>query len=181
MPIFRSKNEKLFEKWSPKMAYALGYILADGSLYQSKRGAHFLDLQSIDRELIFKLKDIFEAGHKVSSYLPKGSTHKRYRLQIGSKDIFADLAKLDIHPKKTGCEKLPKVPDKYFADFLRGYFDGDGDVTYGFYQQPARKSKSKFFAVRFTSGGSQLLKQIRSRLSLLLGTTGSIYFTGGAW
>ena len=62
------------------------------------------------------------------------------------------LAKnFDIHPRKTFdvtiSEKIPKDMVKHF---VRGYFDGDGCVTY----------TDKYLRANFTSGSETLLNQI---------------------
>lgn len=59
MPIYKTKNENFFKKWTTEMAYVLGFVAADGCLTETKRGTHFLDLQSIDKELIEKIKRDF--------------------------------------------------------------------------------------------------------------------------
>lgn len=68
MPIYKIKNENFFKKWSPEMAYVLGFIAADGSLVENKCGAHFLDICSTDKEIIYRIKRILKSNHKVSKY-----------------------------------------------------------------------------------------------------------------
>ncbi|TSC56528.1 MAG: hypothetical protein Greene071421_167 [Parcubacteria group bacterium Greene0714_21] len=36
------------------MAYVLGFITADGALIKNKRGAKFIEIQSIDKELFIR-------------------------------------------------------------------------------------------------------------------------------
>lgn len=179
-PIFKKKNEAFFEKWTSEMAYVLGYILADGSLIKNKRGAYFTEIQSIDKEIIVKIRQALDSNLKISVYRPKNG-QLRYRLQVGSKKIFSDLLKLGVKPKKSGKETLPKIPYRYFPDFLRGYFAGDGNVVFGYFNKTGRKSKSRYFSIRFTSGGKTLLNQIKHKLSTELKTTGSLFFAGRAW
>ncbi len=47
------------------MAYVLGYIAADGSLIKNKRGVHYLDFQSIDKDLPIKINKLLSAEHKI--------------------------------------------------------------------------------------------------------------------
>lgn len=51
-----------------------------------------------------------------------------YRIQIGHQEICKDLLKLGIKPRKTYTQFIIKVPQKYFPDFVRGFFDGDGSA-----------------------------------------------------
>ena len=68
------------------MAYLLGFIAADGCLVKNKRGACFLEIKSIDREIIYKVRSILGSDHKINSKQPSNKNwHRVYRLQIGSK------------------------------------------------------------------------------------------------
>ncbi|NMB92481.1 MAG: hypothetical protein GYA31_02570, partial [Parcubacteria group bacterium] len=150
MPIYKTKDEKFFKKWTPEMAYVLGFIVADGSLIRNKRGACFIEIQSIDKEIIYKIKEVLHTNLKVGEYQPKNTHfHKRYRLEIGSKIIFNDLVKLGVTPRKSKIIKLPKIPNQYFAHFVRGYFDGDGNVIFSLYKKSNRNSKSVILSSRF--------------------------------
>jgi hypothetical protein len=48
MSIYRAKNENFFKKWSPEMAYVLGFFTADGNMLKNKRGAHFIEFNTTD-------------------------------------------------------------------------------------------------------------------------------------
>ena len=56
MPIFKRKNEDFFKKWTPEMAYVLGFFTADGNMIKNKRGSHFIEFYSTDRDIIEKIK-----------------------------------------------------------------------------------------------------------------------------
>jgi len=51
-------------------------------------------------------------------------------LTISSRQIVKDIIKLGGAPAKTFTIKFPDMPDEYVADFIRGFFDGDGSVYY---------------------------------------------------
>jgi hypothetical protein len=53
MPIYRAKNENFFKKWSPEMAYVLGFFTADGNMLKNKRGAHFIEFNTTDYKGFF--------------------------------------------------------------------------------------------------------------------------------
>ena len=63
------------------------------------------------------------------------------------------------------------MPIKYFFDFLRGHFDGDG--TFYSYWDPRWKSSYMFYTV-FISASKRHIMWIRSMLSELAGITGHI-------
>lgn len=50
MPVFKRKNEKFFERWTPDMAYVLGFFAADGTLTVGKRGNCYIELTSCDKK-----------------------------------------------------------------------------------------------------------------------------------
>ncbi len=148
------------------MAYVLGFFTADGNMIRNKRGAHFISIEITDRDILEKIRDVINSNHKISIRKREFPEKDAYRLQIGSKGMFNDLIRLGMTPNKSKTIDLPFVPEKYFSDFVRGYFDGDGCINYGIYNRKDRKSKNYLFGSRFTSGSKifleSLLKRFRS-------------------
>ena len=66
MPIYRAKNENFFKTWIPQMAYVLGFFAADGNLTLGKRGNHFIEFTSCDKEIIEKIREAMGCTHKIS-------------------------------------------------------------------------------------------------------------------
>jgi len=155
------------------MAYVLGFFTADGNMLQNKRGAHFIEFQINNGELLEKIREVFGSNHKITARKRCKNCKISYRLQIGSKTIFNDLEKLGLTPAKSKTIKLPKVPRKYFSHFVRGYFDGDGCISHGIYDRKDRKSKKYVLASRFTSGSrifvQDLLKRLRKETDIIGG------------
>lgn len=168
MPIYKTKNKNFFKKWTPEMAYVLGFFTADGNMIKNKRCAHFIEFQSTDKEIIYKIRDSLKSNLAIGEYQSKYKNHsKRYRLQIGSKEIFNDLMKLGMTPNKSLTIKLPTVPDKYFSHFTRGYFDGDGNVTISSYRRTDRKNKKSIIILSgFISGSKRLLEELHNKLKI---------------
>lgn len=71
-----------------------------------------------------------------------------------------------------------KIPNKYFFDFLRGCFDGDGSF-YSYWD--LRWTSSFMFYTSFNSGSLSLLKWLRSKLKNALKIEGHIARGHGAW
>lgn len=173
MPVYKRKNENFFKIWSAPMAYVLGFIAADGAVIKNNRGAHFLEIQSIDKEIVEKIKTAFKSNLSIGEYQPKNKNYnKRYRLQIGSKEIYSDLIKLGITPRKSKTITLPNIPSVYFSHFLRGYFDGDGCVNICTYQKRDRKKLSTVLTCTFTSGSQDILTSIHKKLHTMNIVTG---------
>lgn len=182
MSIYKTKNENFFKRWTPDMAYVLGFFTADGNMIKNKRGAHFIEFQITDKDLLMDIRRLFGSNHKVTTRKRNNNREISYRLQIGSKEIFNDLLKLGLAPNKSKTINLPKIPDKYFSHFVRGYFDGDGNVTFGYFRKSNRKNKSPVLLSRFTSGSKAILGNLKSKLTNLIDTKGSLYYsTNNAW
>ncbi len=157
------------------MAYVLGFFTADGNMIKNKRGAHFIEFQITDKDLLEKIRDLLKSNHKITVRKRNKNYKTSYRLQIGSKIIFNDLLKLGLTPNKSKTIKLPKIPNKYFSYFVRGYFDGDGNVTFGFFKKSDRKNKSPILFTRFTSGSKDILETLKEKLSKIINTKGGLY------
>lgn len=104
-------NEKLFETWSPNMAYLLGYIYADGSLDCSPRiRGRYIKIISTDKELIDLSKSILDSLHKIVTIEPPSLKHRvKFLLRIGSHKIYNDLVKLGVHPNKSLDMGFPTI------------------------------------------------------------------------
>lgn len=180
MPIYRTLNHNFFKQWSPAMAYILGYVAADGAVTIGKRRNCYLDIESIDKELIQLMQRILQSNHAIA--IRERNKTRSYRLQIGSKNIVSDLIRHGITPQKSKRLVKPKVPKQYLRDFVRGYFDGDGNILYRVYQRRNRISPTKHLRCVFTSCSKRFLVSLHNQLkkyTLLRG--GSLFFSGGAY
>lgn len=152
-------NEIFFNKWSPKMAYVLGYLYADGSLSDcSYIRAKYISVTSIDKDRIELFKKLLKSEHNIKIELPlTKDSHARYTLRIGSHKLYKRLGELGLYPNKSLNVKFPHVPSPLLNHFIRGYFDGDGCVflekSIGINNQPILKR----LMVAFTSGSGDFL------------------------
>lgn len=114
---------------SPTKAYILGLISADGCIYTRKNheGLWQITLQRQDGQVLEDIKKEIKSEN-VIHYKEKTAT-----LTIVSQEMYDDLMKLGITPRKTYAMDLSKViqnvPVQYHKDFIHGYFDGDGSIT----------------------------------------------------
>ncbi|MBD3330342.1 hypothetical protein GF354_02315 [Candidatus Peregrinibacteria bacterium] len=158
-------EQRFFKIWSSKMAYVLGFFAADGSMYVNPRGGKYISFYSNDREIIEKIKHCLSAKHKIGKRkVSKISSNFRYTLQIGSKQVYSDLIKLGLTSNKSTTLEFPKIPDEYLRDFVRGYFDGDGNILFKNYYRKDRKKFKYYFATKFICGSKIFLGCLREYL-----------------
>ena len=158
------------------MAYVLGFFAADGTMIANNRGAHFIEFHVTDKEILLKIRKVLGSNHKISIRDKGIINHKLgYRLQIGSKEIFADLSRLGFSPNKSLILKFPIIPKEYVGDFIRGYFDGDGCVYFKKHKVKDREVKRWIFSSRFTSGSLNFLQDLHTTLHFFDVKGGKIY------
>ena len=177
-------NVDFFKRWSPEMAYVLGFFSADGGMFINSGGSKYLQFTSPDYEILLKIKRSLGAKQRISLKRKYQNCRKDcYLLQVGSKEMFADLRKLGFTPNKESTLIFPNVPDRYLCHFVRGNFDGDGCVTYGYYNRKDRPNKKYFyFQSKFACGSREFLEVLSSRLSARTNIgSGSICSKGKAW
>ena len=148
------------------MAYILGFIVADGCIIKRKGGteSYIFNITSKDKDILEKIRKILGSNHKIG--IKYNSLKIPYnQIQICNLEICRDLMKLGIHPRKTYNLGPIGTPEKYFPDFVRGFFDGDGSV----YMQKVNGTlqiKSSFVAA-----SSAFLKDFNKKLCKSLGIT----------
>lgn len=145
------------------MAYVLGFFAADGTLTTSTRGAKYYAIQVCDKDIVYKIRKVMQSNHKIARVKGRNGGRDTYRIQIGSKEVYNDLGALGFVERKTKRLNLPKMPRIVFGDFVRGYFDGDGNVWVGLVH---KERKTALLAIQsvFTSGSGDFLKSLQEAL-----------------
>lgn len=115
-------NEKFFKIWTPEMAYVLGMIVTDGSIYTQNYSTRF-EITQKEPEILYLIRDVMQSDQPISQY---DSTCNAHRLFIYSVEMVNDLKRLGITERKSLTIGLPNVPKEYLSHFIRGVFDGDG-------------------------------------------------------
>jgi len=172
VPVYKKVNKDFFKTWSPEMAYVLGFFAADGYITINKRGGHFFSFQIKERDILVKFRKLLGSEHKIAERNQK--LGRTYRLQIGSKEICEDLAKLGLGEQKTFRLVIPKMPNICLPHFIRGYFDGDGNVWTGLVHKE-RKTMTQVISSGFTSGCGSFLSGLRLALNSLGLGDGTMY------
>lgn len=118
---------------TPEAAYILGFYIADGCINGNK---FVITLSEKDKEILEKIRDYMSPVTKLC-YKPERinkagiTTHPMYSFSFACKAIVSRLEELGLGRKKTYLEKSIKniVPKEFMWDFIRGYWDGDGNIN----------------------------------------------------
>ena len=153
--------------WSPRFAYAIGLLTADGCL--SKDGRH-VNLTSKDEDQILTFKKCLGIDSKVRIKY-SGAGNQAYYLQFSDVLFYRFLLSIGLTPAKSKTLSKLVTPRKYFIDFLRGYFDGDG-TSFSYYDPKFEKSFR--FYLSFASASPSYVNWLREQLKLTLGVKGYI-------
>jgi intein-encoded DNA endonuclease-like protein len=145
------------------MSYVLGFWYADGNMRKSR--SYRISFSSMDSDHLEAIRKLLKSNSPIfsleSKYLPQ--------LTVRSKNMFTDLQKLGGIPAKSTRVIFPDIPENYLADFVRGYFDGDGSVHKITYK--ATKNGKFYTEIRsnFTCGSKKFLETLREILHIKLG------------
>lgn len=151
-------NENFFEVIdTEEKAYWLGFIAADGCVYKNSNAWRLqINLQGADKKHLEKFQNSIKSDYKISEKNIKNSSV--CQLKVNSKIMCMDLIKLGIVERKSLEVKFPNIKKELVHHFIRGYFDGDGNIK-NFYDKNNRH-RYNFNIV----GGIDMLNSINERL-----------------
>ncbi len=144
-------------KWSANFAYAVGLLASDGCL--SNDGRH-IDLTSKDTEQLSNFLVALGVDVRITSKC-SSSGRKYQRVQFGDVLFYQFLEIIGFTPAKSKTIGVLLIPKKYFFDFLRGSFDGDG--CFYSYWDPRWRSSHMFY-IEFVSASKLHIDWIRNEI-----------------
>lgn len=118
-----------------KKAYWLGFLMADGNMYQYKNGRlqFSLKIARKDSKIIEDFSnDIGFPKDKIQyrSATRKNTITEFTEIRSYNRIFCQNLIDHGIVPQKTGKEKIPnELPFELKSDFIRGFWDGDGNIN----------------------------------------------------
>lgn len=130
-----------FEKIdSSNKAYWLGFLYADGCILPVNRyGEQTFKLQLGEKDIdaLEKFKEDIQSTYPIrrddSHRIKNPNYQAMVLLEQRSQKTVDDLKKLGCVESKSLVLEFPtkeQVPEKYIYDFIRGYFDGDGSISF---------------------------------------------------
>ena len=165
-------------QWSADFAYGIGLLVSDGNL--SPNGRHIV-FTSKDLEMI----ELFQQSLKIEATVGRKSSgrglEKRYHVaQFGDVLFYQFLLDIGLMPNKSKVIGKIKIPEKFFFDFLRGSFDGDG-CSYSYFD--SRWKSSFMFYTEFVSASlvhiiwlqEEIFKRLKIRGHITGGEKSSVY------
>ena len=140
-------NKKYFEVIdSHEKAYWLGFLFADGYVTSGNRWG--LELSKNDEEHFKKFLKAIEFNGKIKyrtrTNVINGieTTNTSCSICINNSKMYDDLVRCGVVRNKTNHLVFPEeevLKKEFQHDFIRGFFDGDGTITYNIDKERKRK------------------------------------------
>ena len=120
-------DDDFFKKQNPDMAYILGFIAADGNVAKNENNIS-IQLLTKDKDILEKIKVLTKSSRPLDQYITKNG-QDTMKFSVFSAEWKKDLKVYGIMPAKTFILQPPLfLQKKYWIDYIRGYFDGDGTI-----------------------------------------------------
>jgi hypothetical protein len=174
--IENKQNEVKFNQFifddidTEEKAYWLGFIFADGCIRDS--GEFEISLNAKDKGHLYKFNKF--AGHikdnvKVSIAHCGGVEFERCRWQVKNSHLRDSLIAKGCIPRKSLVLKFPDIKifksEDLIKHFIRGYFDGDGSLSYHKYLKSVSPNLSIIGTKEFLD---EILKHLKITSPLIL-------------
>lgn len=152
-------HEDYFRTWTEGSAYILGFITADGSISDNGRNRLSVHLNKRDTYILEYVRDKICPTAKIKEYKKTDSNN----IKISSNKLILSLKELGLDSKKSGISDIFNIiPKKFKHHFIRGFFDGDGHVSYT--NRVRGKYESIEGCVGFSNLDFELLTNIQKEL-----------------
>lgn len=169
-------DEKFFSEINTeKKAYWLGFIYADGYISSATNYSFYvgISLGKKDRPHLKKFIESLNGDLPIKDYTQNHAykTGTEYsRVLIASKSMYNNLVKHGVIEHKTNFLRWPEnLPIELEYHFIRGYFDGDGCLTFSTRKRKNNKSY-RDYAIKILST-EDFLVELYKRLKRINITT----------
>lgn len=145
---------------SPEKAYWIGFLIGDGCI-PSKGYALKVEILRKDRDQLDRLFCFL----KCDGYSIVETTKDCCLLIVNSKEFIQSIAKYGLVPRKTWTNKKRMgIPEKYIADYYRGFLDADGWIC-----EHKLKKQEPGYEFGFCALNREFLVELQSWLSNKIG------------
>jgi hypothetical protein len=137
-------DEAFFEKVDTEAkAYIFGFIMADGCLYSGKKNNNLLrvNIHKDDMEILQFMKSEMKSESPIN--LLKNNS---IDIKLFSQKMYDDLVKLGCTERKSLTLQFPIIDDVLLPHFIRGYFDGDGTITFSCKNKSVKTFNATFYS-----------------------------------
>ena len=145
-------------------AYWFGFLYADGYVRKRKSCELRLKLSIIEKDHLLKFKKFISSDdipvvyeETINKKIKNNSNYKKsktFKISVNSNKIVNDLISKGCVSKKSKVIEFPNISENLLCHFIRGYFDGDGCVSY-----------SNQTTVSMVSGSSIFLDSVSKELN----------------
>lgn len=139
-------NDDFFKVESRNSYYILGLWYADGFLNEKNNNIS-LTQHADDKYILDRILKEMSSNYPIRKHY-----NSNFYFSITSKEIVKDIKKLGGHQGKSMTIDFPKIPKEYRPDFIRGFFDGDGCITY--------QKNEKCYVSSFVSGSKVFIDKL---------------------
>lgn len=154
-------NENVFDAINTEQqAYWLGFIFADGYIYDKTKGKNHeygfnITLKDVDIEHLNKFCKFIQAD--LSCIKHYGNL---VSVSIVNKHLFDSLYALGCTPCKSLTVKFPDIREDLLFDFIEGIFDGDGCLSL----DSRKPNKIESAEVSIASGSDEFISKLQEVL-----------------
>lgn len=143
-------DETFFENIdTEEKAYWLGFLYADGYIRKRKNSELRLKLSTKDKSHLEKFKISIKSNTNINDGIDKNVKYSY--IGIYNKKIVNDLILHGCVNKKSLIIEFPKINKNLERHFIRGYFDGDGSISFS----------KKYNTLNFVSGSLNFIKSLK--------------------
>ncbi len=174
----RTLNESAFDQITEESAYWIGFLMADGSIGDTKKNKQkslLLALNNKDISHLYKIKKFLKSEHKIGNKKVRNK-YNCSQIQISSDKLCNKLISYGVTPRKTFTAKVCKELENN-RHFWRGMIDGDGSLFFVLNKYPSiQLTGSKEIILQcikyITNISGFILTPLRDRTSYKMKTSG---------
>lgn len=168
-PTYSVNNNYFKEIDTPEKAYWLGWLASDGTI-NNETNIISICLQERDSEILKKLLSYIESSHPLKFHAKQSERHQnKIGFYISSKKLREQLVNFGIVPNKTLITCVPNIEKSLLKYFIRGYFDGDGCISF------SEKRKTLLFSI--SSASKTVQEQMKQIIFEEIGINVNIFFS----